>query len=286
MEDISVEELAELMCTTFVANSAEKHLKMMPLMRVFALGLKALTPEDPRVETLVRIRGRLGELNLSNPADEVELHEILMKLIPELTTLGFEKVGHSSLRMLAKERPRRIASLKSIQAFEDLLHKAKVDSGVDDPGMCCRELYDSWLGQALRKAKESGNAELFKILLRYLLENIGLFGLIAPTPARDAPGRPAGGAQKRQKLYDRWVELHHCPTPELAQVAYEEVYGEQFISNPKNGEQRERQRCQLRRCDLALAREKAAVAREFKVMAEEFEAMVDKSKAEDESFLK
>ena len=64
------------------------------------------------------------------------------------------------------------------------------------------------------------------------------------------------------------MELHCCPIPKLAQAAYEEVYGERFISNPKDAKQKKERRKQLYRCEVALDRERAAAAREREALLE------------------
>jgi hypothetical protein len=54
-----------------------------------------------------------------------------------------------------------------------------------------------------------------------------------------------------------------CSWKELAQAAYQEVYGEQFICNPNSVAQKRKQRKQVQKCRVAVLREAEQVAKDL-----------------------
>lgn len=268
-EDIPVEELAEVLFILFISpHEPEKFSMAMRVARLDAHNLKALTFEDPRTVSILSVFERMRKLDASNPSgvagwsEKKEAQRLLLdELWEKLRALSHDTGMSTTVRILAEERQRRIASLKSIQA-DIITDGAEMGKGL------------TWLGEGIRDANENGDAELAKLLVRCLFINIGI---TTPIPGilsmskQDPPGRPAGGSQERQKLYDDWEKMHFCPLPELAEVAYEEIYGEQFIREPQNGAQRKRRREQLKRCRTALLRECNAFFGECRAIFEELD---------------
>ena len=266
LEDISVEELAELLFVMFAPDDEpEKFSMAMRAARLYAHNLKALTSEDPRAVAIIGIFSRIRELDESSHSDVAEYVEKAGELLEKFNALAID-AGMSSIRILAEQRQRRIASLKS-----GSLHKVKTGAVWAEMGTDL----DTWLGQAIREANESADAERVKLLLRYLLVNIGvpipIPGVLVPMSEQESPGRPVGGTRERQKLFDLWVKLRFCPVPELAEVAYEEIYGEQFIRNPQNGKQKKERSEQIKRCRTALLREGNAYIEECQATFEELQ---------------